>query len=299
MPESVNIEKFNEIVIWSIPIVKTGNLIIAAGIFCFYGATGAGAPSRQAVDLSEIKWVTPNPPDHEELAASIHVVEFWATWCFACKIQLPRIQTLAKKYEDQNVIFIGLAQDQSADDIRRFIEKKNINYHIGIDNGPGDSLNVKSIPTVFVISHLGEILWSGYPGDRRFEKTIKSAINAAPKPMLAGVELGRFSHLRMKLCGGKYFAQAYSELEAGAKSCCCSEKNCACRVFRIVNEKLREKIAAAQDMRGDDLQTALAMYEEIVDNYSGIALTREIETIYYQLQQQMESPGHKTYAIAE
>lgn len=268
-------------------MVKPGNLILAAGIVCLYNISAAVGDSSKSVDLSAVQWVTQNPPASEELTSSVRVVEFWATWCFPCRAQIPHIRSLAKKYEDRNVIFIGLSEDQSVSTVRQFIEKKNINYHIGMDRGLSGRLGVNSIPKVFVISHDGEILWSGNPRSTRFEEMLKLAVNAAPKPMLAGIDLGRFSYLRIKLCGGRNFAKAYAELEGCAKGCDCSEKICACKVFGIVNEKLREKIAIAQDLREKNPQAALPMYKEIADNYGGISLTREIESTYYQLKKEI------------
>jgi thiol-disulfide isomerase/thioredoxin len=268
--------------------VKLVSLILAGGIVCLYGVAFAIGDSSKAVDLSAVKWVTQNPPTSEELSSSVYVVEFWATWCKPCRDQASHIKSLVKKYEDRNVIFIGLSEDRSISDVRKYVEKKNINYHIGMDNGVSDRLGVSGIPKAFVISHEGEILWSGNPSNKQFEETLKSAVSAAPKAMLDGVDLGRFSYLRIKLCGGKNFAKAYSELEGYAKDCDCSEKICACKVFGIVNEKLREKIAAAQQMRDKDPpQVALLMYKEIIDNYSGINLIREVESVYLQLQKEI------------
>ncbi len=262
-------------------------LILAGGFFCLYGIGVAVSASSKVVDISSVQWATQNPPTSEDLASSVHVVEFWATWCGPCIKQIPHIKSLAKEYEGRNVIFIGLSVDQSIDAVRKFVKKNNINYHIGMDNGLSDSLGVSSVPKAFIISREGKILWSGNPGNADFEKALKSAVNAAPEAMLAGVDLGQFSHLRIKLCGGRNFAKAYSELEDRAKNGNSAEKICADNVLQIVNTKLRDKIAAAHLIQDKDPKAALQMYKEIIDNYGGINLTTEIESMYQQLQKQL------------
>lgn len=276
--------------------MKFGNFVLAGAIFCLSGMVTASGDSGKKVDLSAVQWVTQNPPTGDELNSCVRVVEFWATWCWPCRSQISHFKSLAKKYEDRNVIFIGLSKDRSADTVSEFVAKKEINYHVGMDSGIGDSWGVVSIPTAFVISHDGKFLWCGNPRDAEFEATLKKAVAAAPKPLLTGVDLGRFSHLRIKLCGGKQFAEAYTALENEAKNCGCTEKLCACKVLASVNTKLCEKITAAQMIRHTDPKTALTRYKDIVDNFGGISLTRECELIYAQLQQEL---GGQIPAVAK
>jgi len=266
--------------------MKLGIFVLAGAISCLSGAVSASIDSGKNVDFSALKWVTPNPPASDELNSCVKVVEFWATWCWPCRIQISHFKSLAKKYEDRNVIFIGLSKDRSENTVSEFVAKKEINYHVGMDSGIGDSWGVVSIPTAFVISHDGKFLWCGNPRDAKCEAAIKQAVAAAPKPLLTGVDMGRFSHLRIKLCGGKHFAEAYTALENEAKRCGCTEKLCACKVLASVNTKLCEKITAAQAIRHTNPKTALTRYKDIVDNFGGISLTRECELIYAQLQQE-------------
>jgi thiol-disulfide isomerase/thioredoxin len=267
--------------------MKLFTITLVGGVVFMSSAAIAFGASAKPFTISVDQWVTPNPPSSEDMAGRVRVVELWATWCGPCRDQIPHMKALVKKYEDRNVVFIGLSEDQSPAEVLKFVEKKNINYHIGMDNGLSDRLGVSGIPTVFVISHDGRILWGGHPADPQFESALEFAVSAAPKPLLTGVELGKFSHLRIRLCGGKNFAKAYSQVESSAKTCDCSVKDCACKVFGRINEKLQAKLTAAAQMKDKDPQVAMTMYKEIVDNYSGIGLTKEAESAYKQLQRQI------------
>lgn len=267
--------------------MKTKKLVLAGMIVCLCGVAVAVGDTSKTVDLSSVSWVTENPPAAEDLTSSVRVIEFWATWCAPCKKQIPHINSLAKKYEDRNVIFIGLSVDRSIDEVRKFVKKKVMSYNVGMDGGVSDSLDVSGIPKAFIISHEGKVVWSGNPADAEFEEALKTAADAAPKAMLTGVELGQFSHLRIKLCGGRHFAKAYAELEGHALNGDSPQKTSASRVLEAVNARLREKITAAQNLRETDPHTAVRMYKFIMDNYAGISLTAEIEPAYRQLQQQV------------
>jgi thiol-disulfide isomerase/thioredoxin len=280
--------------------VKIKNLIVVGGIVCLYSVVSVLGGSSKPFELSVQQWVTQNPPTSEEMTGHVRVVEFWATWCPPCREQIPHMKKLAKRYEDKNVFFIGLSADQSISDVRKFIEKKEINYHIGMDNGLSDQLGVTAIPMAFVISHEGKILWNGHPGDARFLEVLQSAVKAAPQPMLAGVEMGRFSHLRVKLCGGKNFAKAYTEVETYTQKTDSPDQPVANTIINTINEKLTTKIVAAKQVKESDPQAALPLYKEIVENFGGIRLTKDIETAYQQLCRQvaMKLPA-ATPAIAK
>jgi thiol-disulfide isomerase/thioredoxin len=273
--------------------VKLKNIILLGVIVCLYSFIFAASAPAKTFDVAAANWITPNPPTSEDICGRVCVVEFWATWCPPCRDQVPHMKMLAKQYEDLNVFFMGISEDQSIGDVRKFVEKKSINYHIGMDNGLADRFGVSGIPKAFVISHEGKVLWSGHPADSRFEETLSSAVKAAPRPMLAGVQMGRFGYLRARLCGGKNFAKAYAEIETCAGRCNCSEKNCACGVYAAVNAKLREKIATAEQMRDKNPQAALAIYKDLIDNYGGINLTKEIERVYLELKRETAAQADK------
>ena len=258
------------------------------GIVCLLCGVLAQANTSD-LNITVTNWITPNPPSRQELASHVCVVEFWATWCPPCRDQVPHMKELAKKYADHNVIFVGISEDKSASTVKAFSEKQAINYNIGMDNGMSDRLAIDGIPTAFVVSHTGKILWSGHPAGDGLERAIDLAVRAAPRPLLEDVEMGRYSHLRLKLCGGKSFASAYSMLESRAKSCNCAEKVCACKVFGAVKSRLQNKVTAAQQIQDKDPKMAIAMYKEILDNFDGASITKQIEPAYLKLQRQIES----------
>jgi thiol-disulfide isomerase/thioredoxin len=59
------------------------------------------------------------------------VVDFWATWCGPCKIEMPWFVELQKEYGPQGLQIVGVAMDDaSKDDIAKFVKEMGVNYPI-------------------------------------------------------------------------------------------------------------------------------------------------------------------------
>jgi thiol-disulfide isomerase/thioredoxin len=87
------------------------------------------------------------------------VVNFWATWCGPCKIEIPEFNKLDKKRED--VDFIGLAYEEiERADMEAFLKEMPINYPIAIldvYNPPIDFDPPAGLPLTYVIAPDGKV----------------------------------------------------------------------------------------------------------------------------------------------
>ena len=58
------------------------------------------------------------------------VLNFWATYCGPCKIEMPWFEDLQKQYAAQGLVIIGVAQDDSQDDVEKFVKEMGVHYAI-------------------------------------------------------------------------------------------------------------------------------------------------------------------------
>ena len=91
-------------------------------------------------------------------------VNFFATWCPPCKLELPNIVKDYPAYRGR-VVFLGLDQEESPDLVRPFLKQYAIGYQVGIDEGQvGSDYGVAAIPqSVFIDRHgVVRAIWRGY-----------------------------------------------------------------------------------------------------------------------------------------
>jgi thiol-disulfide isomerase/thioredoxin len=89
------------------------------------------------------------------------LLNFWATWCGPCKVEMPWFVELQKEYGPQGFQIIGVAMDDaSTDDIAKFAKDMGVDYPIllgkeavGLSYG-----GVNVLPTTFFLDRSGKVV---------------------------------------------------------------------------------------------------------------------------------------------
>lgn len=105
------------------------------------------------------------------------ILDFWATWCPPCRMEIPGFIDIRKTYPDSLVEIIGIAMERNPLRVQNFMEKIGINYPIGMASREIVSKfgNIQAIPTTFVIDPEGRICqrYVGYTPKDKFINDIE------------------------------------------------------------------------------------------------------------------------------
>jgi peroxiredoxin len=115
------------------------------------------------------------------------LLDFWATWCGPCGIEIPWFTEFERKYKDQGFEVLGVSMDDNGwKDINPFVDKRKINYRIVLgDDKTGDQFGgIEALPTTFVIDRAGRIasVHVGLTDKKEFENAIKELLEAPALP---------------------------------------------------------------------------------------------------------------------
>ena len=56
-----------------------------------------------------------------DLKGKVAIVNFWATWCGPCKIEIPDFVKLYDEYKDKGLVIVGISIDDSPEQLQAFM----------------------------------------------------------------------------------------------------------------------------------------------------------------------------------
>lgn len=106
-------------------------------------------------------------------------LNFWATWCPPCRVEIPYFIELVEQYGDDGFVVLGVDLDpRDFSKVPAFVNQQGINYPILYDTKRVSGMygGIQSIPTTFVINRDGKVVDQiiGSRPKQNFESIIKN-----------------------------------------------------------------------------------------------------------------------------
>ena len=129
----------------------------------------------------------------------VELLDFWATWCGPCGVEIPWFTEFQRKYKDRGFEVLGVSMDDDGwKAINPFVAMKKVNYRVLLgDDKTGDLYGgLEALPTTFVIDRDGRIasVHVGLVDKKDFQNAIEKLLQA-PAPA-GGVNAGSDSSHR-------------------------------------------------------------------------------------------------------
>ena len=166
------------------------NQPVADSVFAFRPPADAQEvthfPGEQAIDLSGQKAsdftlsdLAGKPVKLSSLRGKVVLLDFWATWCGPCRIEMPRVQKFHDEFQGKGLVVLGVNDGEDAGRIETFLKRNGYSFRILLDRDQSVAARyqVTGIPSLFVIDRNG-VISSHFIG-LRDEETLRDALARA------------------------------------------------------------------------------------------------------------------------
>ncbi len=121
------------------------------------------ASKRNPAPDFEVKDSNGQPFHLADYKGKVVLLNFWATWCGPCKVEIPWFIEFEKNYKDRGFAVVGVSLDEDGwGAVKPYIESRKMNYRVALGNLDLERLyggreGIESLPTSFVIDRDGKI----------------------------------------------------------------------------------------------------------------------------------------------
>jgi len=142
--------------------VRTGRILLNAALITAVATCAAHAEELPFPAPSfSVKTFDGRMVRLAELRGKPVVLDFWATWCRPCRVSMPHLDTVQKRFGSQGLVVIGLSVDEGTPtDVKRFARDLGVSFRLAMANdrvldeyGP-----IRTLPTTFFINRKGEVV---------------------------------------------------------------------------------------------------------------------------------------------
>jgi cytochrome c biogenesis protein CcmG/thiol:disulfide interchange protein DsbE len=152
------------------PLVGLGILLLAAVLTAqrLTRAEMRARTDRTAAPSLRLVNATGNVVRLSDFRGRPLVLNFWATECGGCKVELPTFVNLARKYKKEGLTVAGVSMDIMYSDlkdaaagwsqVKAFLRTHRLDYPIVLDDGSGEkAFNVTATPATYLIDRTGRV----------------------------------------------------------------------------------------------------------------------------------------------
>ena len=156
------------------PLLTFGLILVGAALLMFAAhryasrqplpsGSARSAPAEgtgQAVPDFMLRDIQGNNFRMSALKGKVVIVDFWATWCQPCKIEIPWFIEMYDRYRAQGLEVVGVAMDEEGlEVVKPFAEKYKMNYRVLLGNETVATQfgGIYGLPTTFIVGRDGKV----------------------------------------------------------------------------------------------------------------------------------------------
>ena len=128
-----------------------------------------------------------------DFRGKIVFLNFWATWCPTCVVEMPSMEKLHRKLKDRDFVLVSISLQDPAAEVKRFFKQNKLTFTALLDSTgktvPG--FGIRAIPTTLILDKTGRIIgrvmgtreWDSRESVAMFEQLIVDPVDDSNKSL--------------------------------------------------------------------------------------------------------------------
>ncbi len=153
-------------------------LLVLAGVVALLGLLFYGLRAGPNVEKGALVPLDRPAPDFtvttlegqqlrlSDLRGKVVVLNFWGSWCVPCRDEAGELNAAYRRFQGQDVAFVGIAWNDTDAEVRKFVEQYKVQYPVARDANATIAVGgygVTGVPETFFIDRDGRLTqkWLG------------------------------------------------------------------------------------------------------------------------------------------
>ncbi|MCX6240765.1 MAG: redoxin domain-containing protein [Bacteroidetes bacterium] len=138
-------------------------------------AKGSVAPDWKLVSLKG------DTVSLKQLRGKVVLLDFFYKSCYPCRLAIPHLQEIHKKYGAQDVVVVGIdAVDKKTDELKAMLDKEGVSYTVLLaEKDLAKKYQITGYPTVYILDRGGKVFYASSGFGESLAKIFEQEINSA------------------------------------------------------------------------------------------------------------------------
>lgn len=117
-----------------------------------------------------LKDLNGRPVRLSDFRGKIVFLNFWTTWCYDCRIEMPVMEKLHQKFKNKNFAMVTINLQESVSQVKQFFKDYKLTFTALLDSDGevGAHFRINAIPTTFILDREGIIIGKVF-GPRKWD----------------------------------------------------------------------------------------------------------------------------------
>lgn len=123
-------------------------------------------PPKEAVEAPDftLKDLNGKQVRLRDFRGKVVFLNFFATWCVPCRLEMPAMERLSKAYKDKGLVVLAVDIKESAKIVRTFLQELKVSFPalLDVDGAVAFTYGIRPLPATYLIGRDGKILWRAF-----------------------------------------------------------------------------------------------------------------------------------------